>query len=255
MNYLSQFPRIRNCKNLLTAVFFGFLFTCAEGAEMSLQSLQKQGLTLVSNFLFDSPSGATLSTVKDSTNRASWSADLNGTAIVQGKGLRIRCNSEKGSAVAYLPLGEYAKARALWLFLELDGWKFAGDTLKSFYFGLGQRSDKMAAVMQVRIRGREGSCDLTCEALRSSEGATSGRPIKIGGTEGGPLALAIEYVESERRYAVYQIQKGGILDKLGEGKSSPLRNARNVHLLVRGNFASADDEHLDIRTIGIAVIP
>ena len=243
-------------KTLLFGSLFCSLLLCASGQNLSLQTLQTRGLTLVSNFSFESPAGAALSAVKDSTGRASWSADLDSTVIVPGKGLQVRCDSKKGNAVAYLPLGNYARAKAVWLFLEVNGWNFSGEELKSLYFGLGQRSDKMAAVMQIRIRGREGSCDLTYEALRSSEGASSGRPKKIdAGNRSEPLSLAIEYVESERRYSVYRLQKGGILEKIGEGKSSPLRNARYVHLMVRGNFASAPEECLNIRTIGVAIIP
>ncbi len=221
----------------------------------SLQVLQARGLRVVGTFDFATARGAGLKQVRSQPLALQWTHDIPGTTLLAGRGLRVRTPRAEQDPASMLPLPDLSRAEAVWLFVQLNGWSFDATETKAVYFGFGQRADRFSGVVQFRLRSAGGQVDVTYEALRANEGATSGRPITIGyPDQAEPMNFALEYQPAQRRYALYRVHADGALELLGEGKSSPVRSPRVAQLLVRGNFATTDSEFLDLGAVGVAII-
>ncbi|MCM2273926.1 MAG: hypothetical protein NDI75_03880 [Candidatus Didemnitutus sp.] len=221
----------------------------------SLQALQARGLRVVGTFDFSTASGPGLTQARSQPVALRWTHDIPGTTFVADRGLRVRAPRGDQDPASMLPLPDLTRAAAVWLFVQLNSWSFDPTESKAVYFGFGQRADRFSGVVQFRLRSAGGQVDVTYEALRANEGATSGRPITIGyPDQSEPMNFALEYQPAQQRYALYRVHADGALELLGEGKSSPVRVVRVAQMLVRGNFATTAEEYLDVGAIGVAVI-
>jgi len=245
------------------AVLIGslMLLQTAHAQSTSFADLEARGLRLVTSFAFARADGAELSAVVGGATPLRWSKAMTNTRTVLNEGLVIQKpvgsgTEERDGELSIVDIPAIRGAKAVWLFLELGGWSFGDSSTRNIYIGFGQRGDRLSAVTQMRFRGNSRAVDLNYEAISEAEGATSGRPVKIGAAEEFTAqSYALEYREAERIYALYRVEANGRLEKLGEGKTSPKRSARTLHLLVRGGFNADLMESFTVRSVTVAVIP
>lgn len=194
-----------------------------------------------------------LERVEGNKGAPAWIGDL-GQSMTTGRGALQLRNVGAEKTIASLPLGDLADGRPLWLLVRLDAWKIAGEGAREFAIGFSERVEPQRAVVQIGLRGSASrGLYVTGEALRSEEGAKNTRAIRVGEAEqSAPANLVLEYRPAERAFNLHRSAADGSLTLLGSGLTSPRRNARFAHIVIRGDLGVAEGEYVDLGSIMIA---
>ena len=188
--------------------------------------------------------------------RLRWNENVAGVAATGNGALRIRT---MGEGASFVPLKGLAKDdETLWIVVRLNAWKFYGQGDEQLRLGFTQNaSDRQAPiVVQLRFSRTAKGLHVAGEAFKDTEGASHVANTRLGAAASdGKVTIALEFVRSKNVYRIYRHEGGDSFRLLGSGKTSPRRQPNFLRLHVRGDFASAEDEFLDVGSITLMAAP
>lgn len=201
---------------------------------------------------FEDKAGTPLSKVAVQPRGIKWSRDVSGLETTGRGALRLRFkeDQEGRGAMAFVPLKGLVKAgEPLWLIVEFDGWKLSGARNEQLRIGFMHTAtgDNPQPLAQMRFTRGSAGVLLAGEAFSAAQGATHIPSQRVAPAEvSARQVFALEYAPAENRYTLYRHTGGEDFQALGSGVTAASRKPNFIRIHVRGDFASEEDEFMDL---------